>query len=320
MPLGQIGQEPNNSVLQGIIKNAEVEGITTSTWNTRSGGTSKTVFKGTQSQITSLAQAVQTDGWEYSITGGHIWTLEVTFPWDIITNANEGESNPLYTWELINQPFEKDIIELGDRPFNSNLSIPTIQQIEKVLKEPEGQEQPYLAVDLVNNGGADALNAQVAYQLKRIGIHGRQQIVQTLKRTMVVSNQYNLAYLLIKTIYDYQIFTKDQLLSTYNNNANVLNNIPSVITLSMPDQLSVQQYNQSSPQLVSGWCMDKKGIVTFIGWLQFPAEIQMVSLNKVQIVSKWTYNQWSAGPYGLYDPIAGNGPSPNPNLVLQIVS
>lgn len=70
--LGEIGQVPNNSILQGIIKNAEVTGIVTSTWNPRSGGTSKVIVKGTQSQITSLAQECQAAGLEYNIAGGHI--------------------------------------------------------------------------------------------------------------------------------------------------------------------------------------------------------------------------------------------------------
>ena len=87
--------------------------------------------------------------------------------------------------------------------------------------------------------------------------------------------------------------------------------------------MKVAQYNTgTNPPTATlttkyGWNMDQKGIITFIGYLQFPAEYQMVSNNKVQITQNWTFNQWSAGTWGLYDPYDSTG-QPNPNDVLHL--
>jgi hypothetical protein len=42
-------------------------------------------------------------------------------------------------------------------------------------------------------------------------------------------------------------------------------------------------------------------INTFVGWLQYPIEIQTLTLQKVQATQSWVFNQWSFGDYGLYD-------------------
>ena len=120
---------PNDSILKGIINNTYVKGIVTTSWNARSGGLSKITFKGTEEQLSDLAQQAKDGGYEYSMAAGHIWTLEITVPYDVILDFATGESNPLFIWEMVNNPFEKDILELGDRYFNSNLSKGTVERI-----------------------------------------------------------------------------------------------------------------------------------------------------------------------------------------------
>ena len=313
---------PNDSILHGIINNGYITGISTSTWNARSGGNGKILFKGTDQQIEKLAQMAREGGYEYSITGGHIWSLEIIFPYDIILDASTGESDPLFTWEIINTAFEKDILELGDRKFNSNLSADTVAAIEAKLKNPT-EGQPYTPADA--NSGVAAVNAIVAYTLKSIGVHGRQASLQTIRKTMIIGNQFKSnTPTLMSPGFDYKLFTTPQWRTQYNNDTNVLNQMPTLMYDSLLQSLTVASYiPRSNPpssilQPTIGWNMDQKGIVTFIGWLQFPAEYQMVSNNKVQITQNWTFNQWSAGDWGLYDPAIPIGTPPNPNDVLHI--
>ena len=302
---GEIGYVENNSVLQGIIKNAIVDGITTSTWNPRTGGTSKTVFKGTQQQITDLANECQTTGFEYSIAGGHIWTIEVTYPVDVIINGINPpftEPDPIATWELSYQPFEKGILELADRAVVNVLSQNTKDQIELKMKEPNNSSMPPWADDDVINYA----QATVVYRLKRSGVEAKQGWVHSLKKTVIVSN--NKPYSIPNT-YNGKLFLKSEIKSTYSDTeSNPLSKIPSVIYTNMPDTLTTVNYNGVAPNYVAtvttnGYVMDKNGLVSFIGWLEYPPEYQMISLLKVSISQHWIFNQWSAGPqWGLYDP------------------
>ena len=325
-PINVVGTQPipNNSILKGIINNGYVTGITTTSWNARYGGLSKIVFKGTQDQLRLLAAMAKDGGYEYNLVGGHIWTLDITFPFDVILEGDTGKSNPLFTWELVNNPFEKDILELGDRPFNNNLSSDTVKAIENKLKNPENGQPPYTVID-ANNGDA-AINAMTAYNLKSIGVHGKQTSLQTIRKTMIVSNQFDPTTITNFTYpqYDYKVFTTVQWRQTYDSNSKDLNLVPLPMDSALPLNLTVSKWNiGSNPPTatltsVAGWNMDQKGIVTYIGWLQFPPEYQMVSVNKIQITQHWTFNQWSAGPWGLYDPAVDTTPSPNPNDVLYI--
>ena len=320
-PIIDIGttEIPNASVFRGIINNQYVKGVVSVSWNSRSGGTSKIVFKGPQEHIIPVAELAKQGGYEYSMNSGHIWTLEVTFPFDVVTEGDTGESIPLWTWELINTPFEKDILECGDRPFNLNLSIDTVRAIEQKLKNPDNGQPPYTIIDV--NNGFSAVNAQVAYTLKSIGVHGKQNSLQTLRRTMIISNFYD-ATDLIQNVDDYLLFTTDEWLDVYNSDANPLNHLPEPIVNVIPYTATVNHWdNNAITQVdISGYNMDGKGIVTFIGWLQFPAEFQMISVNKVQVTQHWVFNQWSAGPWGLYDTANDALQSPNPNDVYNIIS
>jgi hypothetical protein len=306
---------PNNSIVHGIINNQYVRGVTTTSWNARSGGLSKITFKGTEDQLIILAQLAKDGGYEYSLTGGHIWTLEITFPFDVVLDPF-AEEDPLFTWEMINAPFEKDILELGDRPFTSNLSTDTVKAIEFKLKNPDSGVLPFTPADAKN--GDAAVNAQVAYNLKSIGVHGKQSSLQTLRRTIIVSNFFETQ--IIAPQFDYKLFTTTQFDQQYNSDVNPLNNMPVPMRLALPEYLDVSSWSNGTTTILNkdAWNMDSKGIVTYIGWLQFPAEYQMVSVNKVQITQNWTFNQWSAGSWGLYDPISSSGPSPNPNDVLKL--
>lgn len=312
MPLGAIGQVPNNSILQGTIRNNLVEGNTTSTWNARSGGTSKTVFKGTQAQITALAQDAKASGWEYNIVGGHIWTLEVTFPWDIIVDQTEAQSNPLYVWELVNTPFERDIMELTDRPFIAALSVQTKDTIDLKLKTNNRTAPAYAPND--SNNLNVMVDATVAHALKRSGVRGKQSIVQSLRRTVIVGNRFDSTNLVDASL-NFKVMTKSALLAKYNANANPLNNIPQVLVGAMPETLPLKVYQSPGNYTttnVSGYSMDQNGINTFVGYLQYPPEYHMISVNKVQITQHWVFNQWSAGTWGLYDAYPNNSGEHNP--------
>jgi hypothetical protein len=305
MALGSIQEVQNSSVLQGIIKNALVTGVTTSTWNAQSGGTSRTVFKGTQEKITALAQEAKLSGLEYSISGGHIWTLEVSFPYDIIADQSERGSQPPWTWELINTQQTQDLWECNDRRFVTQLSTKQQEEVDKRFRNGSTTAKSWNTIPDQSN----KVNAQVAFNLKRLGIRGKQIVSPTLKRTiMVPRSEFDATSLKIFPFNSLKVMTKSELLSIYSNNTWTLNNIPNLIIKAMPYKFEVNTYtNPNNTVEISGPSMDKNGINTFVGYLEYPPEYNTVSVSKIQITQHWVFNKWSFGWWGLYDTLLLNG-------------
>lgn len=311
MSFGDIGVVPNHSLLQGAIKLGEITGVTTSNWDPRTGGSSTTVFTGTQDQITSLAEDCQTAGFAYRITGGHIWKMEVTFPVDIIVNALTDEPPPISFWELANHTIDRNILELTDRPLISTLSTDTKQLIELLLKNPwDTATAPVASGDEKN-----IINATIALNMKRIGVEGRLTAIPTIKRTVIFSNYFDLndvegwgAGAITNNL---RVFSTDELLSNYNI-GNPLSRMPNFIENQLPDGLILYDVNANTTAERRGFATSKGGIVTFVGWLQYPIDTQQISLQKCQATQTWVFNNWSCGKFGLYDTLNKlDGPDPH---------
>ena len=315
--LGEIGVVPNNSVLQGVIKLAEVTGTVTSTWNPRSGGNSKIIVKGTQVQITSLAQECQAAGLEYNITGGHIWTIEIIYYIDIVTNQFDHEPAPISFWEMNYHQIDRSILELTDRPFIAALKSSSKIAIENALKNTiPSAKAPVGPDDTIHSR-----EAKLTYNLKLIGIEGRAQFVPTIKRTAIMSTGYNLSNVAgwNNSFLNSTVMSTSDFLRRYNV-GNPLGTVPAFIQSQLPYTLDVYDVRDDTTKKRSGFTISKDGIVTFIGWLQFPIDTQQIAINKVQATQTWVFNQWSAGSFGLYDVLDDAGfpladPDPRPYII-----
>jgi hypothetical protein len=321
--LETLGTAPNNSVFQGIIKNATVQGVTTSRWNVRSGGESQTVYKGTQAQVNDIAKSCQTLGYEYSIQGGHLWTITITFPVDIIINSIDNEPQPLTTWEYSQHPVKQNIFEAAERTFIGNLNYK-----EKIAIDYNMKKDRLTLNDMFKIVGTDPtypyLSSLIAFNLKKSGVEGRNIFVPTLKRSVIISNTYNPnATPTTGQAWDNSangmLLTTDALIQRYAKTGNNFQDIPPFIISQFPTGAfrSVWQ-NASNPNAtlyVNGYSQDQNGIVTFVGWLESPPEYQTISLNKVQATQQWQFFAWSAGAYGLYTPfnLINSASEPDPS-------
>jgi len=296
-----LGIAPNNTTFKGEVNIDSIKGITTSEWNPKTGGLSNTKFVGTQAEIISLANQCQTKGYEYKISGGAKWTIDVTYPVDIIVNSINAEPVPLTIWEFAYQQVDQNLYECKDRIIAGSLNSSDILAIDNKLRSNENLTSiPYSDP---NNSGFGT----IVYNLKKSGVEGRQKFIPILKRTIVTSNN-NVGNISLNTGYTSQLFTTPALLATYNNSINPLSNMPLSITNQLPTSLPITYYpngTATSPvtaTAASGFIFDYATLLSyFVGWLQYPIEIQTISINKVQISQYWIFNQWSAGKYGLYD-------------------
>lgn len=298
---------PNRTLLQGIINNALIQGIVTTTWNIKSGGQSKVIYKGTEDQVRGIASNAQQDGFEYTITGGHVWTIEITFPLDVIVNDWENEPYPVTAWEISNTSVEQNILELKDRYLIANLNATTKKSIESNLKNADSSRPP--------TGAATQtafVNAQITQNLKFAGVEGRLQFVPTLKRTIIVSNRFNPGWTSNSNLC---VMSTQDLVSRYGtaaaNFGNPLSALPDFLAEVMPISLPLFAPDGSGAINQIGFTpsayIGPDGIVTFVGWLEYPPEYQTISLNKIQVSQQWVFNRWSAGDWGLYTAITANG-------------
>ena len=320
--LQSLGEAPNNSVFQGIVKNAVVRGITTSKWNVRSGGDSQTVFKGTQDQIVDVANSCQNLGYEYSIQGGHVWTITIMFPVDIIVNSLNQEPSPLTIWELNYHPVRQNLFEANDRLFVGKLSDKTKRNIDNSIKSYSVSKVDSTLVD-ISDSNRPYLSSVIARNLKRINVEGKNLFVPTLKRSAIFSNASNPTDAPIGTFAPWNsdtnggLWTTAQLIKEYSTSLPQFQQIPQFIQDQLPETLPATIWVAvGSPVFnedVIGYSMDQNGIVTFVGWLEYPVEYQTISLNKVQASQQWQFQKYSAGKYGLYDPNSTEGSAPEPN-------
>ena len=321
LPLGNnVGTSPNNTIALGIINNGAIPGPTTSRWNVRTGGESQTSYVGSQPQITGIGVQCQNQGYEYHIQGRHKWTITITFPVDIIVNGfDAGEPPPLTIWEINYQPSKQNLFEATDRPFIAKLGQTTKDKIDQQMRQP-------VTITAGFTGDSDplpALSAHVAYNLKRINVEGKNLFVPTLKRSIVMSNGFspNTTNVPIYGTHPQapwdlstrgQLFRTQDLVGKYGPvSLGPFQAIPPFIVAQLPTTIPLRYWKFTgtgklipNPLPVSGWSVDTNGIVTYVGWLEFPPEYQTISLTKVQASQQWQFNKWSAGDYGLYD-VAG---------------
>ena len=305
---------PNKTKMQGVVQNALVQGTISTTWNIKSGGQSQIVYRGREDQVTAIAKNAQQDGFEYQIQGGHIWTITITFPLDVIVNSFSNEPNPIAAWELTSTPVEQNILEAKDRNMIGGLTSDAKKIIEQNLRNPRSVLPP-----VPTSNVAGTVNATVVQNLRFAGVEGKLLFVPTLKRTIIVSNRFNPQW---KSDSNGKLFTTEQLVVRYGtaaaNGGDPKSALPDflaqVIPISLPLRIvssaNVQLYVEQIGYLDLAF-ITSDGIVSYVGWLEYPPEYQTISLNKIQISQQWVFNRWSAGPYGLYDPYDGTkGPDP----------
>ena len=298
---------PNRTLLQGVIRSALVQGNITSTWNIKSGGQSKIVYKGTEQQVVAIALNAQQDGFEYTISGGHIWTIEITFPIDVNVNSFNNEPNPVTSWEISNTSIQQNILEAKDTYLTGILGPNVKKSIESNLKNADASKPP-----TGFTSQPEFVNAQITQNLKFAGVEGKLLFVPTLKRTIIVSNRYDPGW---ATNSNETVMTTPVLLTRYGtaaaNNGNPLSALPEFLANTLPVNQILVTSNGTIYQegFVPSNYIESDGIVTFVGWLEYPPEYQTISLNKIQISQQWIFNRWSAGGWGLYDAIDVNGNS-----------
>ncbi len=307
---GNIGEVPTNAILQGAIRNGIINGTVSATWNPRSGGNSKLIVTGQQGDIYAIARDCQLLGYEYNIASGAVFTMEIVFPLDIITNSVNSEPDPISFWEMNWHQIDKDVIELADRLFISKLTTDDKLAIEYKLKNPT------LTLPITGPTGASRfVEAYIAYNLKLIGISGKAMFVPTLKRTAIIPTNFNINTVAgwNNSFYDGTVMSTATLVGRYNV-GNPLGLIPGTIRSQLPvSTLAYDAYPPAGTKQRTGFVTSKQGIVQYVGWLQFPIDSQQIAINKVQVSSTWAFNLWSAGAFGLYDVVDGTTALPGPN-------
>lgn len=259
------------------------------TWKIGTGGQTKRTFTGTQAEIVSLAIMLQSMGYETEVTSGPKWSLTATINVDLTTNNNNPtEIEPTPTWELVPHSLEQNIFECG-RPFVAGLPTNVKASIENKLKNPQNENVfvvPFQYNEYKNPGLI--ANAFRVYSMKQMGIDGRQIYTLSLKRSIIVSSNFNVSWSINNVNF---VLSTQKVISTYN--------VPNALRPLLPPSLRADETVPTNDNSV----LTANVVIPFYyGWLEQHPAYQMVGNNKVQISQEWIYGKWVADPQnGLYD-------------------
>ncbi len=299
---------PNTTILQGALAISDQDTHYESSWNARTGGQTKIISKGSKEKILGTIKEAKNFGWEYSLIVGHVWQSEVIVPWDWLVDGDEPP--PGFVWENGFTPYEVDLFEV-QRPLISVLTTATKDKIELALKNTSKR------TDVTDSNNFSAITeANIVFNLKRSGVQTRQDFLPTIKRTFMVGNSFDITGLVFPQ-FDNKVFTKAELLQTYDRPSVFIQAMPISVKNLMPNTLPVAD-SKGVIRPVTAYSVDKSAIVTFTGWRQYPVESSPASLTKTTYVQQWILNSWSCGSFGLYE--AKNGaPGPTKQTIDQIL-
>lgn len=300
--IGAIGQVPNHTLFQGALKYGTVPGVVTSEWD--------------QQQITALANNCKEDELHYRIRGGKVWTITIEFPLDIVADGIGNEPNPITFWEFKNTLWNQDIFEMGNKLFVSKLASSTKRRIEDNLRNLQSPRLP-----VGDDDAGNLVNATTAFNLKFLQT-SRLFPAKSLQRQAIMSNNFDLTTLPVwdTSQFDLKVFTTQELKKQYSTPTKILGvagtDIPKYIQDQMPVTAAAYDVTANNIANRQGYVMSKDGLVFFIGWLQYPIDTQQITPTKLNVTQQFVFNQWSCGPYGIYDAFNGSpGPDPTQTVI-----
>ena len=256
-----------------------------------------------QSLINLGNQIADTLGLTYEVNEGLATsTLTINYPWNY--TANNAATDLVTKWEMFAAQSEKDLLEAAvECPAAiGTLSQSQIAQIRQYLMTPpattasmpnptqsdSGQTSPTEVIRVVtiadfNNLPADsngntgnATNALALYQLMTQGVRSFPVEQPILRRTMVTSQNYQVAMALTNIR---KIISTSSLVSLENVSTDSLFYDPTSGQLLLPEDVS------PTPALAYGWY---KGFPT----------VQEIALLKFSIVQEWKYGLWATLIWG----------------------
>ncbi len=259
-----------------------VQGPTTYTWKIGVGGSTRLSYTGAQQEIINQANYLQGLGYETVVTSGPLWTLEATIDIDLSKNPGTSEPEPTPQWELIPNQYIEDLFESTDI-FSAELPAPLRSSIELKLKNPENTVNITIPESMLTPENIQKSNRIYVY--KQMGVDGRRLYAVGLKRSIVVSDKYNVKWSIINVN---KVWNTNTLISTYN--------VPTVFISLLPASrteyktIKMDDNSNNDVEIFYRW-----------GWLESHPVYQLVSNNRVQISQEWVYGKYimdASGDYG----------------------
>lgn len=262
-----------------------VQGPSVYTWKIGTGGQTKLHYEGIESTITEKALELQQNGYETTITSGPKWTLDATVDYDLATHPDGDTEEPTPTWELIPKPIEQTIYQSNRRI--SDLDTQIKAAIDAKLKKPNDPSVPIIPAGF--NSQENIEKAYRVYVLRQMGVEGRLTNSLSLKRSIVVSANYDVSWAIDN---NYKVLPTSKVIGDYD--------VPSVFANLLP----AGGRADLSPIIDGFFTID---LYFYDGWLEMPPTYQLTGGNRIQVSQEWIYNRWSISPnttdldYGLYD-------------------
>jgi hypothetical protein len=260
------------------------------TWKNGQGGQTTRTFTGPRDLIISKKNELLAYGYETEVTEGAVYKLIATINIDLMDNKGDTvEPEPLPNWELEPHTMEQSIYEC-QRPFVTGLSTEIKASIEAKLKNPQNKSMFVVPMNVTSAATID--KALRIYVYKQCGIDGKQINPLSLKRSILVSSQYQLKWSIANVG---NVLSTNRIISDY---------VPSIgITSIMPPSSYFEETINIDNETAGGVYYPHVVVPYYFGWLEQHPRYSTVGNNRIQISQEWVYNKWVVGPNGLYDVI-----------------
>jgi hypothetical protein len=246
-------------------------------------------------------------GCSYVIQEGPLLTINVSVPWDTITDEDFFISQyASEQWEIIPQQSTKSLIYQGllvntfETAADGNLQVLPVT-IQGALQNAIANNQATFILPSASSATTTcystyATTAQMIFQYTRAGIEGVPVYTQTLKRTAVIDID-NVESAFQTEIDDYlreinSVGNVSAILSTEDMQASYSINTKTVGQLMLPSYSKIYG--------ITG--LDPVSYYVYAGWLAKPATIQFIGRNKMQLQQEFLWDEWAAGLYFIASP------------------
>lgn len=251
-------------------------------WSPSSGYYAVRTWKGTQAQIDNLIPALQTDGYEYSITEGPLYTCRAKITYPIDEDGNPQAEVPVPTYEIIPQRIDREFL-LSSAGAAGYLNPEIKRLITECIRD--GTSPSFLTGSYNNGIYRNESEKELAAKIYQELLSGATQYtmyVPTLRVNRLASNKW-VVNVSISNVN--RVFSKATLISWEN--------VPNTIHGILPNS-GLYTAIVSPPSGIPGTTT----VETVFGYLRTHPTYNQVAPNLWQISVDYNYGQYSVLQYG----------------------
>lgn len=266
--------------MAGIVRVGTTISARTTVTRTRYGYKTGLQCEGTQSEVESVAAALEAQniGWQYTIdnSGTPNYSLTAYLP-----DSESGDASVSFRWDFPAEKIQRDIYE---HPRSLLVDPRDIQTLKAWFKDPIENADPAFYVDEDPYGYRLGL-----YQYLQRGHDSYEWYSYRLIYTRNVGSRYSVETADIGVL---QIWTIDQIIQEATTNGHPIPDRYIFKARAIPEQLALAPAEGAGAALVNNYKW---------GWLKGPTSETEMTNGRIEMTTEWILDLWSTYPYPVFN-------------------